>query len=93
MQSPSDLNDQGTYSTSVSHYAASLSSDIVVLSEVHRQSKDVEDITVVPAIPNKEGDKDITAMPVIPDKEDVDGIPMLATLCNLATRFMHSFRS
>jgi senataxin len=100
MQSSSDLNEQGTSSTSVSHYAVSPSSDIVLLSELQRQSskkEDVEDITVIPTIPNKEDDKDIIAMPVIPDKEDaVDGIPILAIpramLCNLVTRCVHFFR-
>ena len=101
MRSPSDLNERGTSSTSVSHYAGSPSSDIVVVSEFQRPSnkkEDVEDITVIPTIPNKEDDKDIIAMPVIPDKEDVvDDIPILAipcaVLCNLATRCMRLFRS
>lgn len=100
--SASDLNDQGTSSTSVSHYAGSPSSAIVVVSKFQRPSngkEDVEDITVIPTIPNKEDDKDVIAMPVnIPDKEDgVDGIPILAipcaVLCNLATRCMRLFRS
>jgi senataxin len=101
MRSPSDLNERGTSSTSVSQYTGSLSSDIVVVSEVQcpsNKKEDVENITAIPAIPNKEDDKDIIAMPVIPDKDDVvGGITMLATpcamLCNLATRCMRFFRS
>lgn len=97
-RSPNDLNEQGTSSTSVSHYAGIPSSDIVVVSEFQRPSnknEDVEDITV---IPNKENDKDINAMPVIPDKGNVvDGNHILAIPCamlsNLAKWCIRSFRS
>ncbi|AQK45293.1 P-loop containing nucleoside triphosphate hydrolase superfamily protein [Zea mays] len=97
-RSPNDLNEQGTSSTSVSHYAGIPSSDIVVVSEFQRPSnknEDVEDITV---IPNKENDKDINAMPVIPDKGNVvDGNHILAIPCamlsNLARWCIRSFRS
>lgn len=102
MRSPSGLNEQGSSSTSVSHYTGIPSSDIVVVSKLQssRDKKDNDVITVIPIIPNKEDDdKDITAMPVIPDKKDdvFDDIPMLtipcAVLCCIATLCMCFFRS
>nr|CAB3488036.1 unnamed protein product [Digitaria exilis] len=73
--SPSELNEEGSSSTSVSTYARSLSSDIVVVSELMHprdEPDDVDYITSLPIVLEKEEDvKDITDIPFVPNKEDI----------------------
>ncbi|KAF8651704.1 hypothetical protein HU200_063217 [Digitaria exilis] len=73
--SPSELNEEGSSSTSVSTYARSLSSDIVVVSELMHprdEPNDVDYITSLPIVLEKEEDvKDITDIPFVPNKEDI----------------------